>query len=57
MILNPAVDGPLGGLRPLTAIACEKTGCHAEGDLRSSWKFSTVNPVPGTAAAQPPELE
>ena len=54
--LNSAADSLLGSLRPLAATGGEKSGCHPEGDLRSSWKFWTVNPVPGAAADEPPDL-
>jgi hypothetical protein len=48
LTLNPAVGVPLGALHHLAATACGKSGCHPEGELRSSWKSLPANPVQGT---------
>src|ERR1035438_1480484 len=54
--LNPAIAAPPGGLRPLVATACGKSGCYPEGDLRGSWESLTANPEQGAVAAELPDL-
>ena len=53
---DPAVQVPLRSCGPSAATACERSGCHPEGDPHSGWKRSPANPVQRSPAAALPDL-
>src|ERR1700733_601425 len=54
--LNPAVDAARNRPVSIGATHGEKSGCHAEGDLRRSWNLLATSAEPGVAQDELPDL-
>ena len=60
---QPTAFGPKSGgcggenqRRPARRNCLEGTGCHPEGDLRSSWKVQVANTGQGSVPIERPDL-